>query len=81
LGVVDTPDNALVRFELDSAVSGLGNYVDAKLQEYTPKGKRKYTTLAAVFALADVKPKPKSIKSTVSGFPKMDIKRRVTHGD
>lgn len=40
----------LLRFEIDQAVSGLGMYVDNKLEEVDKNLKRKYPTPAAVFA-------------------------------
>lgn len=71
--------NEVLRFEIDNAVAGLGNYVDGKLQEMDAKGKRKYKTLAAVLALA----LPDPIKKTTGDagrLPKMNVKRRVENG-
>ena len=66
----------VLRFEIDNAVAGLGNYIDGKLQEMDAKGRRKYKTLAAVLALA--LPLPVTPRTaSAGGFPKMNIKKRV----
>ncbi len=50
------PEQDWLAFEVDHAVAGLGQYIEAKLEDYDDKGKRRYTSLAAVLATRRLKP-------------------------
>lgn len=70
------PDNTYERFEFDQAVSGLGRFVDGKLEQLHPKTfKPMYPNLESVLKLAkksSEKEKPKAIKSA----PKPNFRRK-----
>lgn len=77
VGIPDDTDHAYERFELDSAIGGLGRYIDNKLEEYTvpKKGskespKRKYKTVADVLrTVKDSSPK----KVVVNELPLKEV--------
>ncbi len=51
------PDDVWLAFEIDHAVTGLGLYIESKLEEYDDHGKRRYPSLAAVLATRRLKPR------------------------
>lgn len=69
LEIEATAENSILRFEVDQAVVGLGNYIDNKLEELDKKMKRVYPNVQAVIATS----KKKEIK-TVTSPPSQDTK-------
>ncbi len=85
LGIADTLDNSVLRWELDQAVNGLGQYVDNKLKLIDEKGAPRYRSVSAVLdtrrkAKADTK-RPKKSPKDVGAKPASTLKRRRKHGE